>query len=93
MSPIQAFVIGSVGGFIGYLLILKRNFSLIGKAGKKSKKEMVLSHYLLFGLLVSVLSGGFYTMWVIGPIDEKQAFLSGLTAEGFLIGYIKTRNK
>ena len=84
MEPWESFLIGVIGALIGFLVVFKFKFL------KGFTLPDDFDHRVFFaGLFIAVLTGGVYTMLVIEPVSARQAFFSGLTAEGCILGFFR----
>lgn len=81
------FIVGVIGAFVAYLVNYRINILETGRRNHFGMRSF------MWGLLIMMLAGGLYTVFVMEPSTQKQAFLSGLTAEGFLIGHLRGKNK
>jgi hypothetical protein len=102
LTNIEIILISCAGSFISYFIVV---ISPTPKQKSKNAIEVRLKAWqnlikhdprlILWDIFIIVgVFGLCYTFFIMEPTTKKQAFFSGLTAEGFFVHYLNSaRNK
>jgi hypothetical protein len=83
ITPLMSFFIGMVGALCGQFVFIVRHYCRDDESGEKKDWRL-----LALSVVMMMIVGGFYTVFVMEPCKLRQAFLSGLTAEGVVVALI-----